>query len=313
MDTGNLVLMSNQGSRGNTSVLWESFDFPTDTSVPGMIFRLNFKSSKSTLIRSWKAADDPSIGAFSFGMEPLGEHVIQLTMWNYSQPYWRDNIWNGYTLDGILDGDNSISYLSITDEGDEIYMMVTASDPSIITRFVIEPSGTIKQFIWQKGSSRWEAVWDLGVQGCLRYSTCGPFGMCNYGKSDTFCNCSEGFSPSDLKEWSRGNWSGGCVRKTALQCAKGRGLDDGFGKLVNVKLPDRASVTNDSSEIDCRNKCLHNCSCEAYSYTKVSENFSRCLVWNGPLLDLADGLSPSKELNLRLARSDLGKQCFVSV
>ncbi|OWM90973.1 hypothetical protein CDL15_Pgr023306 [Punica granatum] len=59
MDSGNLVL-SETFENGRVEVLWQSFSFPTDTFLPGMVMGEEFK------LTSWKAPDDPSPGDFTF-------------------------------------------------------------------------------------------------------------------------------------------------------------------------------------------------------------------------------------------------------
>ncbi|KAK9089560.1 hypothetical protein Scep_028642 [Stephania cephalantha] len=59
LDSGNLVLL--QQNKGGL-ILWQSFDHPTNTLLPGMKVRLSFKSGLNWSFTSWKSRDDPSIG-----------------------------------------------------------------------------------------------------------------------------------------------------------------------------------------------------------------------------------------------------------
>ncbi|XP_028066155.1 G-type lectin S-receptor-like serine/threonine-protein kinase At1g61370 [Camellia sinensis] len=59
------------------------------------------------------------------------------------------------------------------------------------------------------------------------------------------CECLKGFVPKSTEDWSKGNWTGGCVRRTELLCQKnisrlanGTAQNDGFWKLSGLKLPD---------------------------------------------------------------------------
>ena len=59
------------------------------------------------------------------------------------------------------------------------------------------------------------------------------------------CSCLRGFEPRNIKEWSRGNWTGECVRKTPLQCERINGSTeeseaDGFIRLTTIKVLDFA-------------------------------------------------------------------------
>lgn len=58
--------------------------------------------------------------------------------------------------------------------------------------------------------------------------------ICNTYKSP-ICRCLKGFVPKSSDEWSKGNWTGGCVRRTELLCdekTSDRRKNDGFGSWV---------------------------------------------------------------------------------
>ncbi|KAH7557348.1 hypothetical protein JRO89_XS11G0129600 [Xanthoceras sorbifolium] len=122
------------------------------------------------------------------------------------------------------------------------------------------------------------------------------------------CSCLRGFEPKNMEEWSRGNWSSGCVRKKLLQCERinqtGKvAKEDEFLKLETMKLPDfavRSSVTLES----CREQCLNNCSCIAYAYVVGIG----CMTWMGSLIDLNKFPSEGADLYIRLAHSELEKE-----
>ncbi|KAL8258471.1 hypothetical protein R6Q59_030512 [Mikania micrantha] len=55
LDTGNLVI------KNETEILiWQSFDHPGDTYLPGMKVGKNFITGRETYLTSWRSADDPS-------------------------------------------------------------------------------------------------------------------------------------------------------------------------------------------------------------------------------------------------------------
>ncbi|KAJ9128573.1 hypothetical protein P3X46_034867 [Hevea brasiliensis] len=79
-----IVLSSAQAlnSDGNVRrVLWESFDYPTDTPLPGMKLGINFKTS----------SEDPAPGSFTFGGEPNGSS--QLIVWWRGHVFWTSGLW----------------------------------------------------------------------------------------------------------------------------------------------------------------------------------------------------------------------------
>ncbi|CAI8616054.1 unnamed protein product [Vicia faba] len=69
MDSGNLVLYDDDDDE---VTIWESFENPTHTFLPGMKMDGNMK------LTSWRSGDDPTSGNFSFKMEQNGLRGLQL-------------------------------------------------------------------------------------------------------------------------------------------------------------------------------------------------------------------------------------------
>ncbi|KAJ0053301.1 hypothetical protein Pint_02135 [Pistacia integerrima] len=92
LDEGNLVLRN--WSSNSSMPLWQSFENPTDTWLPGMKIRRNKRTKENQLLTSWKNKEDPASGLFSLGLDPSGldQYVI---LWNYSEQYWSSGLWNG--------------------------------------------------------------------------------------------------------------------------------------------------------------------------------------------------------------------------
>ncbi|CAN0914848.1 G-type lectin S-receptor-like serine/threonine-protein kinase At2g19130 [Linum grandiflorum] len=64
LDQGNLVLIPTNGSFP-PSPLWQSFDEPSDTLVPGMKIGFNKITHDEVSLNSWKNREDPSRGPFT--------------------------------------------------------------------------------------------------------------------------------------------------------------------------------------------------------------------------------------------------------
>ncbi|KAJ0764170.1 putative protein kinase RLK-Pelle-DLSV family [Helianthus annuus] len=61
LDTGNLVIKSENETNKNI-LIWQSFDYPGDTYLPGMKGGKNFITGREMGLTSWTSADDPSPG-----------------------------------------------------------------------------------------------------------------------------------------------------------------------------------------------------------------------------------------------------------
>ncbi|KAI6668203.1 hypothetical protein NL676_028535 [Syzygium grande] len=69
MDSGNLVLVQDSSER----VIWQSFDYPTDTVLPFMKVGLNRKTGLNWFLTSWKSPEDPTPGNYSCRVDTTGD------------------------------------------------------------------------------------------------------------------------------------------------------------------------------------------------------------------------------------------------
>ncbi|CAK9161394.1 unnamed protein product [Ilex paraguariensis] len=299
LDTGNLEL---RHGGGESTVLWESFEHPTDTLMPGMKLRLNRTTGQGSLVTSWADDDDPSPGIFSAGIDSEGR--AQMFIWKQHHPYWRSNVYAGSSSSTVFAKSLGFSlYLTYSLEGDEIYITYGGSESLKKIRLVLTPSGQVELLLWQQSSSTWLVLWQVPETKCEFYAHCGPFGSCEQNGSHSLCKCLTGFEPNVPKEWVTGNWSGGCVRKKALKCDKG----DGFLKLERMKLPDGSISLANMSVSECEFQCRSNCSCTAYAYANVSgEPTVNCLNWFGDLMDLTHNYITGQDLYVHLHVSEIG-------
>lgn len=306
LDTGNLVLRDNSNGR----TLWESFQNPSDSILENMRFSSYVESNERTLLRSWKSPSDPSIGRFSASLEPL--NIPQIFVRNGNRKHWRSGPWNGQTFLGVPNM-NSV-YLSGFSIGDDttgtMYLTFTYPNNSALIHYTLSSEGVLMEKEWSDSKHDWEATWLSQEDECDLYGKCGKYGSCNSEESP-ICTCIKGFEPKNMEEWSRGNWSSGCIRRTRLQCdrnntSKGTELskEDGFLKLTTVKVPDFAMWVN-APEEDCASRCLTNCSCVAYAI-----NYGiGCMYWSDDLIDIVEfSGTRGMDLYVRVAYSELDKK-----
>ncbi|CAN1222110.1 G-type lectin S-receptor-like serine/threonine-protein kinase RKS1 [Linum grandiflorum] len=146
----------------------------------------------------------------------------------------------------------------------------------------VEESGVVKRATWNGHS--WNEFWSAPKEQCDNYGTCGPNSNCDPSKPDTFsCKCLPGFEPKSSRDWFLRDGSGGCVRKPGAKSTCGSG--EGFVKVRNVKVPDTSTARAEMGLglKACKEECLKNCSCEAY--TNANERGTGCLRWYGDLVD----------------------------
>ncbi|CAL2249560.1 unnamed protein product [Prunus armeniaca] len=182
MDTGNLVL--GFGKDQTKDPLWQSFDHPSDTLLPGMMISLNKRTDQQRRLTSWAAVDDPKPGKFSLGID-LQVHA-QVVVWKENTgPCWRSAVYNltGHESKSIAFKNPSATFLVLSfnvefdDHIEEVYFTYGVSNSSVKLRSVLNPNRLFVLLLWQ----------------------------------------------DDSKTWSEpGDWTGECVREKALTCGRNR-------------------------------------------------------------------------------------------
>ncbi|KAL7611381.1 G-type lectin S-receptor-like serine/threonine-protein kinase At2g19130 [Lactuca sativa] len=291
LDDGNLVLRDS----GSNSIepFWQSFEHPTDTWLPGSKLGYNNRTKTSQIFTSWRSKEDPGVGLFSLELYPSSKEYV--SKWNGSQQYWTSGSWNGNSFDLIPEMrlDNIFNYSYNTNEN-ESYFTYSVYNPSIISRNMMAVSGQIQLLTWSENTKEWILVWSQPKTRCDVYALCGAFGICRQTALQ-FCNCLTAFEPRSESDWNQSDFSGGCVRKSDLQC--GGNMEKHDFLMITVKSLPPNNSTEVGSAGECRTTCLNNCSCNAYSFVD-----NQCLVWNGDLLNLSEDND-----------NDSGKTIFVKV
>ncbi|XP_029117890.1 G-type lectin S-receptor-like serine/threonine-protein kinase B120 isoform X2 [Elaeis guineensis] len=302
LNDGNLVLRD-----GSDTILWQSFDHLTDTFLPGMKFKISYKTHEASRLTSWKDPQDPSLGNFSYGGDP--NTYFEAFTWQGSQPYWRRRVWDGrlYSARQVTNSSYMTYQTVIATADDEFYVTYSLSDGSSNIRIKLDHSGQLQLLGWDSSLNNWRIATAEPSSTCDKYGHCGTFGYCDRTESVPACKCMEGFEPKFQSDWNRRNFSGGCVRRTPLKC----GSRDVFSILGSMKLPDQFLYLRNKTIGECKAECIANCLCNAYAYANLSmgtRNVSRCLVWTGELIDAEMFGSEGENLYLRLVGSELGSK-----
>ncbi|KAG2404844.1 G-type lectin S-receptor-like serine/threonine-protein [Vigna angularis] len=295
-DSGKLVLA--ETTRGT---LWDSFQQPSNTLMPGMKTLTNAKTGRKVELTAWKSPSNPSVGSFSSSVLRR-INILEVFIWNETRPYWRSGPWNGAIFTGIPMSSFLYSFKAGDDEEGNTYFYYTIPSPLKIFIYVLNSRGQYEQLSWNDKKEEMEISWTSHESDCDVYGICGPFSICNATNSP-ICSCLKGFEPMNKKEWNRKNWSSGCVRSTPLRCERVNqnvsAKEDGFSQLQMVKVPDFPEGSPVDTE--CRSQCLENCSCVAYSY----DIGIGCMSWTGNLVDIQQFSEGGLELYVRVADSDL--------
>ncbi|MED6149198.1 hypothetical protein PIB30_060183 [Stylosanthes scabra] len=295
MDSGNLVLFQNDQN------MWQSFQHPTDTFLPGMKMETNME------LTSWRGDSDPGTGKFTFKiMSQTEEDNPPYIILNNSKLYWESSRENR-DLNPDYQFDVVAYFLNNFSRSSNIQGTVMSHMNYENTRLLMNSTGEV-QFLTRDSfqGDYWSVYWNAPQSFCDSYNACGKFSTCNHNNMAAPCKCLPGFnqvSKSDSNEY--------CARKSS---ACGEGIR--FLNLVMVKVglnPDMYPTAADES--DCKNKCIQMCpKCQAYSYsvpkdtTRLDLTFSNCSIWTHDLITLQEGdTDPNvgRNLSVRVDISDL--------
>ncbi|KAK8575295.1 hypothetical protein V6N12_062970 [Hibiscus sabdariffa] len=211
LDTGNLVLSRDDSIGDLNRALWQSFNEPTGTFLPGMRVPVCSKIGMYHALRSWKSPNDPSPGNYSVGVDPNGGP--QIVIWYNDERRWRSGQWNQQFFTGIPSMRNIASPyrgfdISQPDESGTMYLTYRAWTTNLI-RFQISWEGREKLSRWNNSTKQWDYLQMPDPDNeCELYNFCGNYSTCDQFDS-RMCVCFEGFRPKSQDQWDARNWSGG--------------------------------------------------------------------------------------------------------
>ncbi|KAM5588486.1 hypothetical protein ABKV19_006768 [Rosa sericea] len=233
-------------------------------------------------------------------------------------PFWRSGPWDKSKFIGLPDMDDR--YLSVfkldenVEQGRKYYSYNLRE--KTLGYVDLSSQGKIKLMSNSENGRNWSLHCKTQKNRCDIYGACGPYGVCSISESP-ICKCLKGFVPKSHQEWSKGDWTSGCVRKTELFCERQKNKksvplqgkqddsDDGFWKIIRAKVPDYhqyiTSLDLEDKFNDCKIQCLNNCSCLAYALV----NNIGCLVWYKDLIDIQKFSKGGVDIYIHLARREL--------
>ncbi|XP_024184463.1 G-type lectin S-receptor-like serine/threonine-protein kinase RKS1 isoform X3 [Rosa chinensis] len=216
LDTGNLVVFQDDK---NGIFIWQSFDHPIDTLIPGMKVGVSWKTGQEWVLTSWKSQDDPGTGDYTYRLSSDHNASPQFFLYKGLSKYWRSDPGPAPTL---------------VANQDETYFFM--NETNAITRITVTDSA-LEHLIWDGGGFQWKEDFSAPKSRCDRYGQCGANSRCSPDNVNLFeCDCLPGYVPNSVSDWNQKNGSGGCVsnRLGLLKCGDG----DGFIKVARVKYPD---------------------------------------------------------------------------
>eukprot|EP00258_Populus_trichocarpa_P032578 XP_024448597.1 G-type lectin S-receptor-like serine/threonine-protein kinase CES101 isoform X1 [Populus trichocarpa] len=241
-DSGNFVLKDENS--GSQQVLWQSFDFPTDTFLPGMKLGINHRTGQTWSLMSWLSDLVPTpAGAFTFEWDTNGKELV---IKRRDVIYWTTGPLRSNTSFEIPFLDAAVLDFSFINDSnaDEDYFMFTVS----ANQFT--PQG-------QRNFSMWQLEYDGSIVDNTTSRTYGG-STCKGNNTDGGCE----------------RWSGPACRSNRNSFELRRGY---FVNTVPIKVDDNSSL----SISDCMDICWKDCQCVGVPTVGNNANDTGCTFYYG--------------------------------
>ncbi|XP_057506876.1 G-type lectin S-receptor-like serine/threonine-protein kinase At4g27290 isoform X2 [Actinidia eriantha] len=304
LDSGNLVLVDDT-STSSESDLWQSFNYPSNSWLPGMKLGWNEDTDREQYLTSWKNTQDPSSGDFTYKIKS-DDGLPQMVISKGAIKKFRSGPWHGDGFNGFFYNVSNPIFppILVHNEDNSYNIMYENSNHLSSTRVTLNQSGIVQRYIMKEGSTQWDLMYTTPKDQCDNYRQCGANSICRSYKS-LICECLKGFIPKSQEAWSVLDWSSGCTRRTPLNCQN----RDKFMKVKAVKFPDLLNFRLEKSMKlkECKAECLKNCSCTAYANSNIASGGRGCLMWFGDLIDIRDFIEEymGQDIYTRLAASEI--------
>ncbi|XP_054782674.1 putative receptor protein kinase ZmPK1 [Prosopis cineraria] len=268
-DNGNLVLLEHPNH-----VLWQSFDFPTDTLVPEQ--RLTRRSS----LASSKSQTNSSSGFYNLHFDDYNILRLVYDGPNLSTIYWPSPWKNPWQAGGSPYNESRIAFLDTHGafiSTDNFTCRTSDYGPVLQRRLTIDSDGNIRIYSRRNWTEQWYVSWQAFSAGCKVHGICGENSVCNYepyfGRT---CLCLPGYKFKNESDESLG-----CEPEFNLSCNP---EDPRFVYMPNGDFygHDQGDYRNITFK-ECKNQCLKSCGCKGFQYTHDRDCYPKFLLVNGNL------------------------------
>ncbi|XP_023734596.1 putative receptor protein kinase ZmPK1 [Lactuca sativa] len=274
LNTGNLVLQNQKGQ-----ILWQSFDYPTDTLLPSQTL-----TKRKSLISALRR------GSFEPGYFVLSYNSINVLILTYDSPettvlYWPSpdpgfNVWSygrtSYNSSRIAFFDD----FGVFRSSDRWQFNASDMGFGIRRRLTMDYDGNLRIYSLNDSTGLWSISWQAIAQPCNVLGICGRNGICDNGVLQSECSC-----PPHHQQTNPTDVSQGCTPTFNTTCSNST-------KFGFLEMPNTDYYGFDLNSIDaflptsfdaCKDMCLRNCRCIAFSYRLTGEGlcFIKNALFNG--------------------------------
>ncbi|KAK4608243.1 hypothetical protein RGQ29_001873 [Quercus rubra] len=275
LDTGNFVLASQ-----NSSLLWQSFNYPTDTMLPSQTLRLGSK-----LVARYSEMNY-SNGRFQFQLQMNGGLVLQFraSPMDYSfTDYWprpEEPVGSGFQV--IFNQSGSITFTARNGSIVKTISSIPSSTQDFYQRAIMEYDGVLRHYVYPKsslmsrsGSMTWSPLSTFIPSNICKFvakltsgsGPCGYNSYCMLGDDQRpKCHCPDGYTFIDPEDVMKG-----CKQNFLSQSCDEALPESDLFYFKSIPHTDWPSWSDyeylDSQNEDlCRTACLGDCLCAVVIY-----------------------------------------------
>ncbi|KAL4557958.1 hypothetical protein LXL04_036154 [Taraxacum kok-saghyz] len=270
LNTGNLVLVNKKGQ-----IRWQSFDYPTDTLLPSQRLTKNTNLISALRKRSFEA------GYFSLRYDSNNVLTLFYDGPEISSVYWPSPLAGYNVFEHRRTSFNNSRYamfndLGVFDSTDGWTFNASDMGLGIKRRLTMDYDGNLRFYSLNESTGLWLISWQAIAQPCDIHGICGRNGICVYGDKHE-CSC------PPHHEWrNTSDLSKGCKPTFNTPCGPGNSTEFRFFTMMNTDYYGfDLNYTQRISFEACRDICLGDCRCEAFSYGQESLCFTKSALFNG--------------------------------
>ncbi|XP_045792999.1 putative receptor protein kinase ZmPK1 [Trifolium pratense] len=253
-EDGNLVLRELQG----TTILWQSFDFPTNTLLP------NQPLTRHTNLVSSRSLSNHSSGFYKLFFDDNNVLRLDYDGPDVSSTYWPPSWLSAWQAGRSNYNSSRIALL------DSLGKFISSDNYIFSTydygihmqrRLTMDFDGNIRVYSRKNVSDNWHVSWQVISDTCIIHGICGANSTCSYDpKKGMKCSCLPGYKMKNHSDWSYG-----CEPVFDFTCNRSEST---FLKLKGFELYGYDSnFVQNSTYKSCENLCLQHCNCTAFQYT----------------------------------------------
>ncbi|KAK4281614.1 hypothetical protein QN277_013085 [Acacia crassicarpa] len=272
LNTSNLQVQKN-GDSG--SVIWQSFDFPTNTIVQDQ----NFTASMALVSLN-------GLYSMRMGADFMGLYATYTG--GSDELYWKRTPLEAKAE--IVEGDGPI-YARISSDG-YLGMYQTSTKPLDVQKFKnfqrpnplflmvrTEPDGNLKGYCWD--GSTWVLNYQAIDDICELPNPCGSYGLCTPGASECSCldNRTSYSSPGGCMKEGYGDLCGSGIAEDSYWVLRRRGVEPAHKELMRYEMANSLEKCEGMCEDDCR--CWGALYYNATGYCYVVEHPIQTMVGTG--------------------------------